>query len=146
MAAIKAEHDHQNKTIQEQKSALDKIIGDLGSLRLVGKDREASISLATTPRETPAPDSNNVEMEDVAERGGAQAVVEGEEREEGEADKPSESLTGTGPNGAREDIEMGEVEEDPKDSSNKSKRRSREELEEGEASDTSSALSDPPDE
>ena len=144
MAAIKAEHDHQNKTIQEQKSALDKIIGDLGSLRLVGKDREASISIATTPRETPAPDSNNVEMEDAAERGDAQAVTEGEEREEGEADKPSESLAGTEPNGAREDIEMGEVEEDPKDS-NKSKRRSREELEEGEASDTSSALSDPPD-
>ena len=43
-----------------------------------------------------------------------------------------------------DDIEMGEVAEDPKQI--KMKRKIREELEEGEASDSSSALSDPPDE
>ncbi|KAM6495997.1 Tho complex subunit 7 domain containing protein [Amanita muscaria] len=147
MAAIKAEHDHQSKTIQEQKLSLDRIISDLSSLRFIGRGGEASLSLATTPRETPAPDNGNIENEegsDVAPSADAQVAVEGEEGEEGEADKPSEGAAGIESSGAREDIEMGEVEEDPKDSS-KSKRRSREELEEGEASDTSSPLSDPPD-
>ena len=144
MAAIRAEHEHQNKAIQDQKSALDRIIGELGSLRFLGKERD-SASIVPTPRDTPAPEGHNTEMEDGSERATSaipQNMGEGEEQEEGEADKLSEALTGTGLNDAREDIEMGEVEEDPKD---KSKRRYREELEEGEASDTSSALSEPPD-
>lgn len=143
MAAIRSEHEHQNKAIQDQKAALDRIIGELGSLRFLGKERD-STSIVPTPRDTPAPEGH-IEMEDGSER--ATSVVphnmgEGEEQEEGEADKQSEAMTGTGLNEAREDIEMGEVEEGPKD---KSKRRYREELEEGEASDTSSALSEPPD-
>lgn len=146
MAAIRAEHEHQNKTIQEQKAALDRIISDLGSLRFLGKERDASTSIVPTPRDTPAPDSRHVEMEDGSERATSaipHSACEGEEQEEGEADKQSEVATGTALNEAREDIEMGEVEEGPK--GNKSKRKQREELEEGEASDTSSALSEPPD-
>ncbi len=144
MAAIRAEHEHQNKAIQDQKAALDRIIGELGSLRFLGKERD-STSIVPTPRNTPAPDGHNMEMEDGSERATSaipRNMGEGEEQEEGEADKQSEAPTGTELNEAREDIEMGEVEEDPKD---KSKRRYREELEEGEASDTSSALSEPPD-
>ena len=146
MAAIRAEHEHQNKTIQEQKAALDRIISDLGSLRFLGKERDASTPTVPTPRDTPAPDPLNVEMEDGSERATSaisHTAGEGEEQEEGEADKQSEVVTGTELNESREDIEMGEVEEGPK--GNKSKRKLREELEEGEASDTSSALSEPPD-
>ena len=149
MAAIKAEHEHQNRTIQEQKTALDRIIGDLGSLRFMGKEREASTSTVVTPRGTPAPDSRNVEMEDMSERAtsvNAQPIGGGEEQEEGEADERSDGTTSTELDETREDIEMGEVEEDPRDTNNnKSKKKCREDLEEGEASDTSSALSDPPD-
>lgn len=146
MAAIRAEHEHQNKTIQEQKAALDRIISDLGSLRFLGKERDASTPIVPTPRDTPVPDGRNVEMEDGSERATSaipHTAGEREEQEEGEADKQSEVVTGAELNEAREDIEMGEVEEDPK--GNKSKRKLREELEEGEASDTSSALSEPPD-
>jgi THO complex subunit 7 len=65
-------------------------------------------------------------------------LVQVEEKEEGEEDKvlpPTEDV-------GEDDIEMGEVEEPRND---KGKKKYREELEEGEASDTSSALSDPPD-
>ena len=145
MAAIRAEHDHQNKTIQEQKAALDRIISDLGSLRFLGKERDTSTSIVPTPRDTPGPDSHNVEAEDGSERATSAILqtADDEEQEEGEADKQSEVRTGADLNEAREDIEMGEVEEGPK--GNKSKRKLREELEEGEASDSSSALSEPPD-
>ncbi|KAF8631600.1 hypothetical protein AX15_002348 [Amanita polypyramis BW_CC] len=147
MAAIRAEHDHQNRTIQEQKVALDRIIGDLGSLRFMGKEVETSTSVVVSPRGTPIPDSRNVETDVMSERATStidQTNTESEEQEDGEADKRSEGTMGAGADEMREDIEMGEVEEDPKDNS-KSKKKYREELEEGEASDTSSSLSDPPD-
>ncbi|PFH51401.1 hypothetical protein AMATHDRAFT_74955 [Amanita thiersii Skay4041] len=141
MAAIKSEHDHQNITIQEQKSALDRIISDLGSLRFMNKDRDASVSIAATPRETPAPESNIVEMTDIERAPSVTGTRTGDEQEEGETDKRSDHTPTLETNDAREDIEMGELEEDPKEKGKKK----REELEEGEASDTSSALSDPPD-
>ncbi|KAF8639930.1 hypothetical protein AX17_001180 [Amanita inopinata Kibby_2008] len=147
MIAIRQEHDHQNRTIQEQKSALDRIITDLGFLRFVGKERDVTVSVGTTPRETPAPESGNAEMADGSERATSvapQIIVESGEKEESEADRGSEETGFVEPDETREDIEMGEVEEDPKDN-NKNKKKLREELEEGEASDTSSALSDLPD-
>jgi hypothetical protein len=140
MAAICTEHETQNRTIQGQKSALDNIIFDLGSLRFMGKDRDITTSLLTSPRITPALDDNADALDASAPSGGGET----EEREEGEEDKGSDSALGLiSENLVKDDIEMGEVEEDPKDA--KGKKKMREELEEGEASDSSSALSDPPD-
>ncbi|KAK2466117.1 hypothetical protein APHAL10511_001759 [Amanita phalloides] len=141
MAAIKAEHEHQNRTIQEQKGSLDRIIADLGSLRFLGKDRDASTSIVPTPRGTPAPNTGNTDAEDNSERATSVAGRPTSDEEQGEEADKQGKLSVT-LDDAREDIEMGEVEEDPKDS--KSRKR-REDLEEGEASDTSSALSEPPD-
>ncbi|KAF8238831.1 hypothetical protein L208DRAFT_1421094 [Tricholoma matsutake] len=140
MAAIRSEHDTQNKIIQGQKSALDGIISDLGSLRFLGKDRDATSELPSA-RATPVPE----EVMDIAESAPdtglvATDVVQVEEKEEGEEDKVL-SVPVTEELG-EDDIEMGEVEEPKND---KGKKKFREELEEGEASDTSSALSDPPD-
>jgi THO complex subunit 7 len=141
MAAIRSEHDTQNKIIQGQKSALDGIISDLGNLRFLGKDRDATSEVPSTPG-TPAPE----EIMDITESipdttSVAPGSVRAVEREEGEEER---SLSG--PSVAEglgeDDIEMGEVEEPKND---KGKKKLREELEEGEASDTSSALSDPPD-
>jgi len=132
MAAIRAEHDTQNRTIQGQKSALDGIIAELSSLRFMGKETE-TMSTSQSRRETPALD---------AELTSLPTNTDGEED-----DKMPESITETAPSEGMieeidNDIEMGEVEEDPKD---KNKKKSREELEEGEATDASSELSDPPD-
>jgi THO complex subunit 7 len=78
-----------------------------------------------------------------------------DEKEEGEGDKSSSDdmpLSTLNPKTKpfisneeldEDDIEMGEVAEDPKNF--KGKKKAREDLEEGEASDSSSALSDPPD-
>lgn len=129
MAAIRAEHDTQNRTIQGQKSALDGIIAELSSLRFMGKETE-TMSTSQSRRETPVLDVEVISLPD------------GEED-----DKMPESIAETAPSEGMieeidNDIEMGEVEEDPKD---KNKKKSREELEEGEATDASSELSDPPD-
>jgi THO complex subunit 7 len=133
MAAIQAEHDTQNRTIQGQKTALDGIIAELSSLRFMGKETETSLTSSNSRHETPTHDTevaslptNTDEEEDI---------------------KVLESVTETAPSEGMieefdNDIEMGEVEEDPKD---KNKKKSREELEEGEATDASSELSDPPD-
>lgn len=140
IAAIRSEHDTQNKIIQGQKSALDGIISDLGSLRFLGKDRDATSDLPSA-RATPAPEETMDIVESNPDAGlVATDVVQVEEKEEGEEDKP---LSGpTVEEVDEDDIEMGEVEEPKND---KGKKKLREELEEGEASDTSSALSDPPD-
>ncbi len=143
MAAIRTEHETQNKTIQCQKSALDSIITDLGSLRFMGKEPETT-SIPQSLRGTPAlestlalPENDAVSVPDSNFTSGN----EGEEDKKALREATSEGLVSEG---AIEDndIEMGEVEEDPK---GKNKRKQREELEEGEASDASSALSDPPD-
>ncbi|KAJ7178984.1 Tho complex subunit 7-domain-containing protein [Mycena filopes] len=138
MAAIRAEHDTQNRTIQAQKLALDTIVSDLGSLRFMGKDREAATSTDLSPRDTPGPESTGdaavgatipEKMEVAEEQSVLDSVVPAEEAAEDD------------------DIEMGEVEEEPKNNS-KGKKKREEELEEGEASDASdisSLLSEPPD-
>lgn len=137
MAAIRAEHDNQNRTIQGQKAALDGIISDLGSLRFMGKDRDMTASSGPSPRDTPAPDGNGEVVQDAVEM--TEAVEVTEEKEDGEEDRVVETLLPA--EAAEDDIEMGEVEE-PR---SKGKKKREEELEEGEASDASSALSDPPD-
>jgi len=143
MAAIRAEHETQNRIIKGHKSALDGIVTDLGSLRFMGKERETTVVPESRP-ETP-----HLESLDVASAAESSLTPinsgSSEEGEEGEEEDKimldSDQLTNE--HAAEEnDIEMGEVEEDPKD---KNKKKSREELEEGEATDASSELSEPPD-
>lgn len=168
MVAIRSEHDTQNRRIQAQKLALDGVISDLGAVNLMGKDKENTESRQASPMPTPAPDSDALDITMDSGRGsvGGDSVVgldelgesgEVEEKEDGE-DEGSEvmlsasiSLNVAAPpfipgrslsRGLDDDIEMGEVEE-PKVKGKKKVRE--EELEEGEASDSSSALSDPPD-
>lgn len=174
MAAINAEHETQDRIIRGQKTALDSIIMDLSSLRLMGKDKESGTSSLGTPAATPAPDGTEADDNLPNMRDSLQIVDEGldedeketgevaEEKEDGEDDQSigtplSSKLNPAAnefaprshtPSSLRppeeeedDDIEMGEVAEDPKVKAKKA----REELEEGEASDASSALSDPPD-
>ena len=175
IAAIRVEHETQDRIIREQKSALDGIVMDLGSLRLLGKDKDAS--RLATPAATPLPDLPDSEDGQISSQrdGKKQDGVEYNELLEGrdgDDDGPADLLSlskyglsaqglvsrqsGTPLSSLREsqgallvdqgdddDIEMGEVAEDPKQL--KAKKKVREELEEGEASDSSSALSDPPD-
>lgn len=143
MAAIRSEHDTQNRTIHGQKHALDSIISDLGSLRFIGKDREVTASAVPSTRATPALESSTADdLENAAEAGSTVPVTD-DEKEEGEEDKPLESALEGGQVG-EDDIEMGEVEEDIKEVKVK-KKPAREDLEEGEATDASSELSEPPD-
>lgn len=141
MAAIRTEHETHNQTLFDQKASLDSIITQLDYLRFMGKDKdEASVGTSRVP--TPAPDSAGPDViEDSPEAAPIPTEVPQNEREEGEHRKDTPESTETSGMGTGEDdIEMGEVEEDPKP-----KKKIREELEEGEASDASSALSDPPD-
>jgi len=176
MAAINSEHETQDRIIRGQKTALDSIVMDLGSLRLMGKDKESTTSRLGTPAATtPFPDGTEGDDALSVLRDSSHVVDEGmiedeeketgevaEEKEDGEDDESddiplSSNLSPTArdfapmshtpsslhpqPPEEDDDIEMGEVAEDPKVKSKKA----REELEEGEASDASSALSDPPD-
>jgi THO complex subunit 7 len=184
MAAISSEHETQERIIRGQKFALDNIVLDLSSLRLMGKDKEGTVSRLASPMPTPAAESTDADegvqgtppvddenhVEDV-ESGEVAEKEDGEDVESFDAPlslKPSTSIkdaashSGTPLSSQRDihsrkdltpfnqteleddDIEMGEVAEDPKQI--KMKKKIREELEEGEASDSSSALSDPPDE
>lgn len=139
MAAIRAEHETQNRTIQAQKTALDGIVSDLGSLRFMGKDREAATSTSLSPRDTPGPESTG-------DATATATIPEKMEVEEGEEETVLDSVV-PAEEAVEDDIEMGEVEEEPKNNS-KGKKKREEELEEGEASDASddsSELSEPPD-
>jgi THO complex subunit 7 len=161
MVAIRSEHDTQNRRIQAQKLALDGVVSDLSVVNLMGKDKDTAGSRQVSPMPTHAPEGDDITMdndvgspiEDSAlgsEVLGESGEVEKEDGEDNEAAShslnaaakpfvPSKSLS----RGLEDDIEMGEVAEDPKV---KGKKKARdEELEEGEASDSSSALSDPPD-
>ena len=145
MAAIRAEHETQNRTIKGHKSALDGIITDLTSLRFMGKERETTLIPESRP-ETPTSDvASAVESSLTSINSGSSEIgEETREREEGEGDKfilESDQLTNEH-TAEENDIEMGEVEEEPK---GKSKKKSREDLEEGEATDASSELSELPD-
>ncbi len=143
MAAIRSEHETQNRTIHGQKSALDGIILELGALRVVGKEPETTSvpqSLCGTPGPDGMPvlpDSDAASMPDSTFGAPFNAgEVEEDKRASTPQEASSEGIVGDN------DIEMGEVEEDPKE---KSRKKSRDELEEGEATDASSELSDPPD-
>jgi len=144
MAAIRAEHETQNRTIKGHKSALDGIIADLSSLRFMGKERETTVIPESRP-ETPYPD-----ILDVSATGSSLTSInsseEGEERERGREEDKSILISDQVTNehaAVENDIEMGEVAEEPRDNK---KFRLREELEEGEATDASSSeLSEPPD-
>lgn len=172
MTAILSEHDTQERIIRGQKSALDSIVLDLSSLRLMGKDKENTSRLASR-MPTPAAESidayDGTPPDDDEKHVGGVESGEVAEKEDGEdveslhvlpsklnsTPKDVASHSGTPRSSRREiyskrdptpsnpadddDIEMGEVAEDPKP-----KKKFREELEEGEASDSSSALSDPP--
>lgn len=155
MVAIRSEHDTQNRRIQAQKYALDGVIADLSAVNLMGKDKSRQASPATP---VPEGDGSDVVMDNGAEgpedTDSALDLEESgeiDEKEDGE-DRDLESL----PNSLKpsipdtssltdleDDIEMGEVAEDHKIKGKKKVRE--EELEEGEASDSSSELSDPPD-
>jgi THO complex subunit 7 len=139
MAAIRAEHETQNRTIQAQKAALDEIITNLGSLRFMGKDRETlATSIDPSPRDSPSLEAVG-DPTATAESGSVLPDKMEVEVEEGEEAVHNSVLPAE--EAVEDDIEMGEVEE-PK---NKGKKKREEELEEGEASDASSVLSDPPD-
>ncbi|KAI0677234.1 Tho complex subunit 7-domain-containing protein [Trametes maxima] len=60
MAAIRAEHENQNRTLHAQKAALDTVIHDINILRLMGKDAEESSSATPAPETQPGED---VEMD-----------------------------------------------------------------------------------
>ncbi|KAG6903486.1 hypothetical protein C0995_005509 [Termitomyces sp. Mi166 len=141
MAAIRTEHETHNRTLIDQKASLDSIIVQLDYLRFMGKDKDVA-SVGTSRVPTPAPDSNGPDMvEDSLEATPPTATDAAQREREGEHGRGTpESTESPGTEAGEDDIEMGEVEEDPKP-----KRKVREELEEGEASDASSALSDPPD-
>jgi THO complex subunit 7 len=156
MAAIRVEHDAQNRVLLAQKSALDIIVTDLAGLRFIGKDKE-TMTPSISARATPLPDTDHSGQYlavELSTRGASSAlsqadgsVNEDEGKEEGEDDGEGE---GNGSSRMTDDgelnegdIEMGEVEEEPRNK--KLTKAVEEELEEGEASDFSSELSDPPD-
>ncbi|KAF9534786.1 Tho complex subunit 7-domain-containing protein [Crepidotus variabilis] len=141
MAAIRSEHDTQNRTIHSQKSALDGIISELSSLRFMGKEPDTASTTQSqrgTPalEGTPAPPDTETDPVD-----SSLTSITTEEGEEGEEKTINASPSKTGSEGADNDIEMGEVQEEPKE---KTGRKREEELEEGEATDASSELSEPP--
>ena len=156
MVAIRSEHDTQNRRIQAQKVALDGVINDLGSVNSMGKDKDAGPSDMASPV-PPVPDSDGLDV--AMEQGAEGSVIDAEETREVEKEDGEESsslpvskplnvaakpfVPGESSKNPADDIEMGEVEEEYKVKGKKKVRD--EELEEGEASDTSSALSDPPD-
>ncbi|KAF8138467.1 Tho complex subunit 7-domain-containing protein [Boletus edulis] len=155
MAAIFSEHETQERIIRGQKFALDNIVLDLSSLRLMGKDKENTVSRFASPVPTPVAESIDPDEGKGNESGEVAEKEDGEDVESLDAplslklnasikDAASHSGTPLSPSREDDDIEMGEVAEDPKQI--KTKKKVREELEEGEASDSSSALSDPPDE
>ncbi|TFY52953.1 hypothetical protein EVG20_g10331 [Dentipellis fragilis] len=171
MAAIRADHDAQARLIETQKASLGTIISELGAIRLLGKETDADAEPSPespTASASPRDGSPAVPAEDEKEEG-----EEGEEDLDHPSSddiplsatlnpnaKPfsprisasprllrsssGRASSSAKPEEASDDIEMGEVAEDPKD--NRGKRKARlEELEEGEASDMSSELSELPD-
>lgn len=195
MAAIRAEHENQTRTVQAQKTRLDMIISDLYELRTMGKPdvtTEISRAVSLSAPEISATESGDVEMLDARTREESGELKEDKEPEGTVKDKEGEvgaepllhsksallnpvarafnphsgeSRTSTpllnnislstptpttplissreeGEDDGDDDIEMGELAEDPPDVKNKKR---KEDLEEGEASDLSSELSDPPD-
>lgn len=152
MAAIHSENETQEKTIQSHKNALDGIVEELASLRFLGRDKDAvSVSEAPSMRATPVPESAGGLLTEAHTEGSTRAnsvVPTLSTREDAEEDQTSveaESQKEADPN-PDDDIEMGELEEDPKEKEAAVKKKPlAEELEEGETFDGSSELSEPPD-
>ncbi|KAF9058058.1 Tho complex subunit 7-domain-containing protein [Panaeolus papilionaceus] len=139
IAAIRAEHETQNRFIHSQKSALDNIVSELTSLRFMGKEAE-STSHPQTPMESPA-----LELPDVTSVADSARTPAPDDVDDDKAMTDVPGTQTTEEPGEDPDIEMGEVEEDPKEKISSKKKSREEELEEGEATDASSELSEPPD-
>ncbi|KAI1796079.1 Tho complex subunit 7-domain-containing protein [Ganoderma leucocontextum] len=90
MAAIRAEHENQNRTLQAQKAALDNVIQDINTLRLMGKQDAVEDA-------TPAPETQPAE-EDV-EMDGTASVLTREESGELREDVASSSRHPSGGSG-----------------------------------------------
>ncbi|KAF9645354.1 hypothetical protein BDM02DRAFT_3189801 [Thelephora ganbajun] len=159
IAAILSEHETQTRLVQAQKTALDTIINDISSLRLLGKDpdlpqgdtsgedsqdlpddekftEDPSLNPAAKPF-TPSRFSTPIAITSIAQRQlQSKGIPSG-------VSSPLVSSPILVPTKDDDDIEMGELAEEPGEV--KSPKKVREELEEGEASDGSSPLSAVPD-
>jgi hypothetical protein len=163
IVAIRSEHETQHRVMQSQKSALDSIISDIGSLRLMGKDTDMSravtpsldgqvengegedkslqdISMSTSlsvfARPFAPPSRISTPIPSVAQR-----QIQSKSSSSPLVSSPA--LAADKGHTDDDDIEMGELAEEPRDL-NKAKKKVKEDLEEGEASDSSSELSDVP--
>lgn len=103
MAAIKTEHENQNRTLQAQKAALDTVIQDINTLRLMGKQD-------TTEDATPAPEAQPAE-EDV-EMDGSASVLTREESGELQEDVPLPSSSRNPSGGGGRTAEDGQESEE----------------------------------
>ncbi|KAF5363730.1 hypothetical protein D9756_000744 [Leucocoprinus leucothites] len=150
MAAIHSENETQEKMIQGHKSALDSIVAELASLRFLGRDKD-TMSEAPSGRATPVLEVAAGLLTDAHTDASTRAnsdmptpSAREDAEEEKTSDEPeSQKITDSNPD---DDIEMGELEEDPKEKEAAVKKKPlAEELEEGETFDGSSELSEPPD-
>lgn len=150
MAAIRSENETQEKTIQGHKSALDGIVAELSSLRFFGRDKD-TVSETPSIRATPVPDAGGSVVEAHTDGStGANSAMPTPSASREDIDEEKTSGGSEPPKAAEEnpdnDIEMGELEEDPKEKEAAVKKKPiAEELEEGETFDGSSELSEPPD-
>lgn len=149
MAAIRTENEVQEKTIQGHKGALDGIVAELASLRLLGRDKD-TVSEVPSTRASPAPDGVpgiGTDAHTDASTGAILDTPTPSAREDADEEKVlAESDSHNAVDALNDDIEMGELEEDPKEKEAAAKKKPvAEELEEGETFDGSSELSEPPD-
>lgn len=149
MAAIRSENEVQEKTIQGHKSALNGIVAELASLRLLGRDKD-TVSEVPSTRASPAPDGapgTGIDAHTDTSTGANMDTPTPSAREDADEEKlPTESDSQNAIETLNDDIEMGELEEDPKEKEAAAKKKQVvEELEEGETFDGSSELSEPPD-
>lgn len=95
MAAIRAEHEDQTRTVQAQKTRLDMIISDIAELRTMGKQDIAELSQEISPstQDVAGIDSADVEMSDVRTREESGELKE--EKEEGALKEKGEDEDGT---------------------------------------------------
>lgn len=159
IAAILSEHETQTRLVQAQKTALDTIISDIGSLRLLGKDPDLQ------QPDTPGEDSQGPPDDETFSEGtllnpaakpftpsrlstpSAATSVPQRQLLSKNISSDLSSLVSSPllvPTKDDDDIEMGELAEEPGEVKSQ-KKKVREELEEGEASDGSSTLSVDPD-
>lgn len=160
IAAILSEHQTQTRLVQEQKTALDTIINDISSLRLLRKDpdlsqqeihgedlqdlpddekstEESTLNPSAKPF-TPSRLSTPIPITSLAQRQLQSKVISSE------ISSPPVSSPASVPTKDDDDIEMGELAEEPGEVKSP-KKKAREDLEEGEASDGSNPTSPVPD-